>query len=88
MGHYKDSRGIDCFEPDDTEDVMYLSCSWMEPTTTLSTLLHYAERKWPDGWKDLAIAAEYIHTDCLYYDRYDPGDYTNYLKITRIKKGT
>lgn len=64
MGQYKDSRGISCFTPDDTEDSFYVAQGWMNGPTTL----------------------KYIHTNCLYYDQYDPGDYTNYLKITRIKE--
>jgi len=81
MGHYKDSRGIDSFEPDDTDEEFYIANS-----ATLSDIMDRAKVKWPDGWADLDIESEYINTDCLYYDRYDPGDYTRYLKITRIKE--
>lgn len=87
MGYYNDSRGARCFEPDDTEDVMYLSCGLFEPTVTLTSLLQAAEAKWPDGWRDLEIVAEHIHTEWIGFDMLDLADYTNYLKITRIKNG-
>ena len=30
---------------------------------------------------DFVISAEHIHTECLYYDRYDPSDYENFIVI-------
>ena len=32
---------------------------------------------------DLSIEAEYIHTECLGYDLYDPSDYTRFLVIRK-----
>lgn len=32
---------------------------------------------------DFTFEAQHIHTECLGYDRYDPGDWTNYLVIRR-----
>jgi len=36
--------------------------------------------------EEFTIEAEYIHTNCLWYDCYDSSDYTNFLHIERIKK--
>jgi len=90
MGLYKDSRGINCFSPDDTDETFYIPTGWMDHRVCISDIIEKAKEKWPDGYEleDLNITAEYIHTDCLGYDLYDAGDYTNYIKITRIKKGT
>jgi hypothetical protein len=30
----------------------------------------------------LVLSPEYIHTNCITYDQYDPSDYTRFLKIT------
>lgn len=69
------------FEPDDTDTEMYIACdgvSW-----TLQELMEKINAKWPNHKPDeIEIKAEYIHTQCLYYDRYDSGDYTKYLHIS------
>ena len=42
--------------------------------------------KWPDAqFEDIEISAEHLHTDGLYYDQYESGDYTEYIVITYTK---
>lgn len=49
----------------------------------LESILERAQEKWPGiGPGALRISAEYIHTHCIGYDRYDPGDYSNFLRIS------
>ena len=81
MGYYK--RGnIECFEPDDTDTEMWIYGSI---GYSISEIIKKAKEKWPDvSLDDIEITSEYIHTDCLTYDLYDPGDWTHYLKIERI----
>lgn len=79
MGQTTDSRGIASFWPDDTDECFYVVYG-----AGLYTILEVATNKWPGiSAKDLHITSEYIHTDCLYYDLYDPIDYTCFLKIER-----
>lgn len=71
------------YEPDDDEDTLYiLSDSFW--ATSLEEIIERARVKWGSATKieDLYIKAEYIHTRCLGYDRYDPSDYDCYLVIT------
>ena len=83
MGYYTAFNGTRSFEPDDTAECMYLLSDFY---TTLNEILDKAKEKWPDGWKDLDIRPEHIHTRCLGYDCYDHSDYDNYFRITRIKE--
>ncbi len=67
------------FTPDDTDTKMYIA-PW--GGTTLQELIDKAQQKWPGcDVTNLHIDSEYIHTHCIYYDRYDSGDYTNYITI-------
>lgn len=81
MGKYVNQSGIECFEPDNGPEHFYLECS-----ASIIEIAQRANDKWPDGYLDLEITPEYIHTWALGYDRYDPSDYTNYLRIERIKE--
>jgi hypothetical protein len=69
---------IRTYRPDDGPRIFYV-----ETSETLDRIFELAEEKWP-GIKlnQIRIEAEHIQTDCLGYDRYDSGDYTNYLSIT------
>lgn len=84
MAEYKDSRGISCFRPDDTETEFYLDSNYTK--VNLGDILELAYEKWGESIdiNDINIAAEYIHTECLGYDLYDAGDYTRYLRIEYI----
>lgn len=81
MGYTTDIRGIEHFWPDDTDDTIYSG-----DAVSLTDILRVANEKW-SGCKleDINISAEYIHTSCLYYDRYDPNDYTRFVVITHNK---
>ena len=79
---YQGVDGIRTFEPDDTEDSFFIADS-----ASLSDIINQAFAKWGNDldFDKLIIEPQYIHTDCLGYDRYDPGDYTNYLCIIFTK---
>lgn len=67
------------FWPDDTDKKMYLTSYGY----SMIEILEKAREKWPEATlHDLKIDSEKIHTSCLYYDRYDPSDYTDFLIIT------
>ena len=84
MGSYM----IDCieyFEPDNDENTLYVKCgynSW-SIQEVLQLIQEHFNVNQESAILDFEITAEYIHTDCIGYDSYDPGDYTNYLCITR-----
>lgn len=76
------------FTPDDTPDKFYI-----EGSSDIETIIEQAMKKWPQtnhqlNLDRLRITSEYIHTHCLGYDLYDPGDYTNYLCIELVKEPT
>lgn len=71
---------IQTFWPDDTEDEFYLDYS-----TSIKDILERIEAKWgkdidPDK---VQVGFDYIHTDCLTHDLYDPSDYTKFLRVSR-----
>ena len=85
MGHDtrpgKLGHTIRTFWPDDTDTTMYL-----QSTRPLSSadLLQDIYEKWPDAsLENITIGTENIQTDCLGYDLYDAGDYTDFLIITK-----
>lgn len=78
------TNGRNTFWPDDSDTEMYLSG---ESYNNLPYILNKIKEKWPKtNFEDIEISAEYIHTDCIGYDRYDPGDYTKFLLITNRGK--
>jgi hypothetical protein len=81
---HKHSTGtITRFWPDDTSTEFYLDCSYT--SYTMEDILERAVKIFGEVTLGaLRIEAEHIHTDCLYYNSYDSGDYTNFLKITKI----
>ena len=85
MGYGTRSGTIQTFEPDDTDTEFYLDCGMFGGGSySLASLIQKAREKWGEdiSLEDIEITPEYIHTDCLGYDRYDPTDYTNYLRIS------
>lgn len=82
MGYYKNHSGLKSFEPDNTYTKFYLnaSCHSFE----LQDIIDKCKEKWGQdiSLSNIHISAEYIHTDCIGFDEYDPSDYTNYLVIT------
>lgn len=81
MGEFKDSRGIRCFSPDDTDTEFYIAGNFS--AQSLRVILKLAREKWGDyiDINELLIEPEYIHTHALGYDCYDSSDYTRYLRI-------
>lgn len=79
---YTTRNGIKAFTPDDTDVEIYL-----EGSASLEYILERMRAKWGADTMldDVEISSEYIHTDCLGYDKYDPGDYTNYVVVTLQK---
>ena len=69
------------FHPDDTDTEMYISSDFF---LDLKELQEKINEKWPGASaENIDITSEYIHTHCLGYDCYDPGDYTNFIVIRR-----
>lgn len=84
MGYGKRDGSIQTFWPDDTENRIYIDGGWMASGTSLQELMERAAEKWPGiSPADITISAEHIHTDCLGYDLYDPGDYTEFIILSR-----
>ena len=84
MGYYKDGS-IRCFEPDNDDTTFYIPI-YSGDDTTIDDIITRARDYFdhPDIYiDDITISAEYIHTRCLGYDQYDPGDYTNFLVIKK-----
>jgi len=74
------------FWPDDTETEFWIETGYYVEQLDLAGLLAKAKERWPDAKpEDVRITAHWIHTQCLYYDRYDPSDYTNFLRLEWIK---
>lgn len=73
---------IRTFWPDDTDEEFFI-----EASARMSDIMERAREKWGDKvdgdspFENVGIEAEYIHTDCLGYDRYDSSDYTKFLRI-------
>ncbi|RJQ30301.1 hypothetical protein C4565_00520 [Candidatus Parcubacteria bacterium] len=75
-----DEKGIQSFRPDNSENQFYIPYG-----AALSDIIEMAKEKWGDvSLESVCIHSEYIHTDCLGYDVYDSGDYTNYLRIEKM----
>ena len=87
MGYYKRSNSnITDFKPDDTETTLFLECNYDQ--YSILDIVNRAKEKWGDSIQldEIEISSEYIHTRCIGYDCYDPGDYENYLVITYSPK--
>ena len=85
MGEYKEGI-IRKFWPDNTEEKFYI-CTYYEPVR-FEDILDQAREHFQNpeiSLMDLSIESDYIQTDCLGYDQYDPGDYNNFLVITLNK---
>jgi len=86
MGHStrlnQTGGSIQMYSPDDTDDSFYMISSGGVP---LVDIMERAKEKWTGILpEELSIEAEHVQTDCLGYDLYDSGDYTEYLCITAV----
>ena len=77
MGHTYSSN-IKNFWPDDTERTKYVFGS-----VSIAEIVELAAQYWPGcDLNCIAIDSEYVHTNCLGYDQYDPSDWTLFTTIT------
>lgn len=75
---YTTERGIRKFWPDNTDRTKYIYGG-----ASLSELIDTAQQHWPGcDLENIVIDSEYIHTDCLGYDLFDPGDWSLFITIT------
>lgn len=85
MGYTKDGS-IRKYWPDNTETEYY---RYSTGGDSISDIIEYACNHFGCTKEFLmdncTIEADYIHTDCLGYDRYDSSDYSNFIKITLNK---
>lgn len=87
MGYgYRFGTQIQTYWPDDDETTLYLSSSPWDSNLTLADIIQQAKDHFGEDVKieDVAVSSEYIHTDCLTYDLYDAGDYTNFIVLRKI----
>ena len=69
---------IRTFHPDDTHNTVYIADGG-----SMEDIWNKVQEKWPGiQMSELSVEPQHIQTDCLGYDGYDPGDYTNFLCIT------
>lgn len=80
MGYYKTFSGIDCFEPDNTESILYIDSACGHDFSDIIERIEKHFKIQFDPSKFL-IYSEHIHTYCIYYDMYDASDYANYIVI-------
>ncbi len=69
--------------PNNDEDTLYINtaCCAISITDLLEVAqAHFGEDITVD---ELSIEADYIHTRCITYDRYDSSDYDNYIIIRK-----
>jgi hypothetical protein len=66
--------------PDNTDTELYIVSN---SGYSLAAILDIAKEKWPDvSLENITIESEKIHTNCVYYDLYDPCDYTDFIILT------
>lgn len=74
-----DTQGNDSI-PVDTEKDMWIDASL---SLSLSDILEKAKEKWPDiSLDDISIESVNHHQYCVGYDRYDSGDYVQYIYLS------
>lgn len=78
MGYGTRDGNIKTFWPDDTGTSFYIAAS-----ETLDEIIIKCREKWGDGvdFTKIRVSPEQIHTDCLTYGTYDPGDWTDFLLV-------
>jgi hypothetical protein len=82
MGYSTRSGSIRTYWPDDTDTEMYLDA---EQIWTQAEIQARIDEKWPGASaENIVIDSRKIQTDCLGYDLYDPGDYTDFIIIRRL----
>lgn len=81
MAEYRDHNGIRCFEPDDDATKFHIRGDYSN--ISLQDVIDRARETFgPDvDLDDIQISAEHIQTQCLGYDQYDAGDWTDYIVV-------
>mgnify|MGYP006951382221 CR=1 FL=1 len=82
MGYFTHVDNTQSYRPDNDENTLYIE------SVGLASFAELCERI-KDHFGDyplhlLDIRAEHIHTDCVGYDLYDRGDYTDYIVIEKL----
>lgn len=88
MGYYKNSNGIECFQPDSDENTLYIETGWCQIDIEEmwdQIRFHFEKPGTIVKMSDFTIRSELIHTRCLGYDLMDWGDHDNFLIIERKK---
>lgn len=81
MGYGTRNGSIRTFWPDDTDTCFYIP-SLSAPS--LAEIIQRAKAKWGEDidLEKIDISSEYIHTDCLTYDLFDRGDWTDFVIVS------
>lgn len=83
MGYSTRNNGqIKDFQPDNDENTLYVAGSMTFEELSEAIIAHFGDVT-PD---QITIESEYIHTSCITYDLYDPGDYTNFIIIRKTQE--
>lgn len=79
---YTNRGSITDFWPDDTDTKMYIEDgSFFD--CSIADIIEKAKEKWGKqiDLDKVLIRPENIHTTCIYYDAYDPSDYTDFIVL-------
>lgn len=78
---------ITCFEPNNTSTTFYWKTDGLtQLVDAISAASEHFKISTYECMTRCQIEAEYIHTDCIYYDSFDPDDWTNYICFTYTPK--
>lgn len=67
--------------PDDGPDHFWLCSSSQH---SIAAIIEMARERWGQdiNLDNILIESEYINTECIHYDLHDPGDWTDFIKIS------
>jgi hypothetical protein len=70
------------FWPDDGPDHFWLMS---DSQNSIAAIIEMAKERWGQdiNLNDILIESQRIHTECIYYDLHDPGDWTDFIMIGR-----
>lgn len=72
------------FWPDDGPDHFWLMS---DSQNNIAAIIEMARERWGQdiNLNDILIESRRIHTECIYYDLHDPGDWTDFIRISRVR---
>lgn len=79
MGFSKGTGSIVNFWPDNTDTTLYLARDYDFDELIVMIKHHFGQ---DCDMSKIKIGSEHIHTNCIYYDSYDPNDWTDFIVIT------